>query len=169
VHELAAGASGTIVAILPQGEIRSSLAELGGIDFRGLGLMLSGRQEMTALRCAVVAFEAQAGRLTSKTFVIDTEPVLITGSGALDLESEALEFQFRGQPKHVRLRLRSPLVVRGTLAQPKVGLETRSSLSQAGAVVALGVLLTPLAAIAAFVDPGRAKDADCAALIAANS
>jgi uncharacterized protein involved in outer membrane biogenesis len=167
LHALAAGANGRIVAILPEGEIRASLAELGGIDFRGLGLMLSGKKPMATLRCAVVAFDVQEGRMTAKTFIVDTEPVLISGAGMLDLDSEALDFQFRGHPKHVRLRLRAPLVVGGTLADPEVGLKARNSIAQAGAAVAAGVLLTPLAAIAAFVDAGRTKDADCAALIAA--
>ncbi|MEO6078510.1 MAG: AsmA family protein [Steroidobacteraceae bacterium] len=168
VHELAASADGTIVAILPQGEIRASLAELGGLDLRALGLKLSGNKEMTTLRCGVAAFEAHDGKLTSTAFVIDTEPVLITGKGMLDLTSEALDFQFRGHPKHVRLRLRTSLVVGGTMAQPVVGLKAGNSVAQTGAGVALGVLLTPLAAIAAFIDPGRAQDADCAALIATN-
>jgi uncharacterized protein involved in outer membrane biogenesis len=168
LHELAASADGTIVAILPHGEIRASLAELGGIDFRGLGLMLSGKQEMTTVRCGVAAFEAHDGTLTSKALVLDTEPVLITGTGMLDLDSEALDFQFRGNPKHVGLRLRTSLVVHGTLAQPVVGLKAGRSMAQAGAGVALGVLLTPLAAIAAFIDLGRAQDTDCAALIATN-
>lgn len=165
-HELAANAEGIIVAILPAGQIRASLAELGGIDFRGLGLVLSGKSEMTTVRCGVAAFGAQDGMLTSKVLVVDTEPVLITGTGLVDLDSEALDFQFRGHPKHVGLRLRTSLVVHGTLAQPVVGLKAGSSIAQAGAGVALGVLLTPLAAIAAFIDPGRAQDADCAALIA---
>ncbi len=165
VHEIAAGADGSIAAILPQGEIRASLAELGGIDFRGLGLMLSGKKSMINLRCAVVALDLADGKLKSKALVVDTEPVLITGAGMLDLDSEALDFQFRGHPKHVRLRLRTALVVQGTLAERAVGLKASSTLAQTGASVVLGVLLTPLAAIAAFVDPGRAQDADCAALI----
>jgi len=166
VHELAVSANGTIVAILPQGEIRASLAEVGGIDLRALGLMLSGKKEMLNLRCGVAALEARGGKLTSSAFVVDTEPVLITGKGALDLDSEALDFQFRGYPKHVRLRLRTALVVGGTLSRPAVGLKAGHSIAQTGAGVALGVLLTPVAALAAFIDPGRAKDADCAALIA---
>jgi hypothetical protein len=168
LHELAASADGTIVAILPHGEIRASLAELGGIDFHGLGLMLSGQKEMTTVRCAVAAFEAHDGTLKSKALVVDTEPVLITGTGTVDLHSEALDFQFRGHPKHIGLRLRTSLVVHGTLAQPEVGLKAGSSIAQGGAAVALSVLLTPLAAIAAFIDPGRAQDADCVALIANN-
>ena len=86
----------------------------------------------------------------------------------VDLGSEALDFQLRSHPKHAGVRLRTSLVVHGTLAQPVVGLKAGSSVAQAGGGVALGVLLTPLAAIAAFIDPGRAQDADCAALIATN-
>jgi uncharacterized protein involved in outer membrane biogenesis len=142
VHELAASADGTIVAILPHGQIRASLAEAGGLDFRGLARMLSGKKEMTAVRCGIVSFQAQHGTLTSRALVIDTEPVLITGSGLLDLHSEALDFQFRGHPRHFRMGLRASVIVRGTLAQPVIRLKAGRSIAQ---------------------------DADCAALVAANS
>ncbi|MEO8308412.1 MAG: AsmA family protein [Pseudomonadota bacterium] len=166
VHEIAASANGTMVAILPHGEIRKSLAELAGMDFRALGLALSDKKQMTPVRCGVMAFEAHDGTLTSDALVVDTEPVLITGKGTLDLDSEALDFQLQGHPKHFGLRLRSPVVVHGTLSQPQIGLKAGNALAQGAAGVALGVLLTPVAAIAAFIDPGRAQDADCAALIA---
>ncbi|HEV7633523.1 MAG TPA: AsmA family protein [Steroidobacteraceae bacterium] len=166
LHQLAASANGTVTAILPHGEIRSALAEIAGIDFRGIGLLMTGDKQTTEVRCAVAAFEAHDGTLTANPFVFDTDRVLFTGEGTLNLATEALDFRFRGHPKRARLRLRTALTLHGTLAQPVVGLEAGSSLAQAGAGVALGVLLTPLAAVAAFIDPGRAKDADCAALIA---
>jgi uncharacterized protein involved in outer membrane biogenesis len=168
LHELAASADGTIVAVLPQGEIRAALAELVGLDLRGVGLMLSGKQPMTPVRCAVAALDAHDGALTAKTLVLDTGPVLMTGSGMVDLNTEALDFQFRGHPKHIGLRLRTSLVLQGTLSQPQVSLKKGSALAQTGAGIAAGVLLTPLAALAAFIDPGRAQDADCAALITEN-
>jgi len=167
LHQLAASANGTVTTILPHGEIRSALAEIAGIDFRGIGLLMTGDKRTTEVRCAVAAFEAHDGTLTANPFVFDTDRVLFTGEGTLNLATEALDFRFRGHPKHVRLRLRTALTLHGTLAQPVVGLEAGSSVAQTGAGVALGVLLTPLAAVAAFIDPGRAKDADCAALIAA--
>ena len=63
------------------------------------------------------------------------------------------------------MRLRSPVVIHGTLAHPSIGVQAGAGLGQAAAAVALGVVLTPLAAVLAFVDPGLAKDADCAALL----
>jgi len=98
--------------------------------------------------------------------VVDTTHVLVTGGGNVNLRDEALNLSLRGQPKEVRLvRLRSPVKVSGTLAHPDIGLQPGNALGQAGGAAALGALLTPVAAILAFVDRGLAKDANCAALI----
>jgi hypothetical protein len=48
---------------------------------------------------------------------------------------------------------------------PHVGVEPKKALVQVAAATALGVLLTPVASILAFVDPGLAKNADCAPLL----
>jgi uncharacterized protein involved in outer membrane biogenesis len=168
IHQVAAGANGTVTAVLPHGAMRASLAELTGIDLRGLGLLLTKNKEEIAVRCGVASFQAHAGTLTAQTVVLDTDPVLITGAGQVHLDSEAVDLMLRGHPKSVRLlRLRSPLLVRGTLSHPSIDIQAHNSLAQTAGAVALGVLLTPLAAVLAFVDPGLAKDTDCAALLAA--
>ena len=64
------------------------------------------------------------------------------------------------------VRLRSPIRLTGTLAKPHVGIEPGKALLQAGTGTVLAALLTPIAAILAFVDPGRAKDANCPDLLA---
>jgi uncharacterized protein involved in outer membrane biogenesis len=166
VHELASKANGRVTAVLPHGAVRSSLAELAGFDLRALGLMATGNQEDTGIRCGVASFDAKDGLLSSQTLVIDTEPVLITGGGIIDLGSEGLDLRFEGRPKRPRLRVRAPLLVRGTLGHPSFSIEAKKPAAQAGGAIALGVLLTPVASILAFVDPGLAKDADCAALLA---
>ncbi|MDB6102729.1 MAG: AsmA family rane protein [Gammaproteobacteria bacterium] len=166
IHELASNAKGKVTAVLPQGAVRSSLAELAGFDLRGLGLMATGNKEDTAIRCGVASFDAQDGRLTARTLLIDTEPVVITGEGTIDLASETLDLRFQGRPKHPRLRVRAPLLVRGPLRHPSFSIDPRKPAAQAGGAIALGMLLTPVAALLAFVDPGLAKDADCAALLA---
>jgi uncharacterized protein involved in outer membrane biogenesis len=151
---------------LQHGAVRSSLAELAGFDLRALGLMASGNKEDTAIRCGVASFDARDGKLTAQTLVIDTEPVLITGGGTIDLGSETLDLRFEGRPKRPRLRVRAPLLVRGTLGHPSFSIEPKKPAAQAGGAIALGMLLTPVAAILAFVDPGLARDAACAELLA---
>ena len=169
IHQLAVSSNGTVAAVLPHGAIRASFAELTGIDVtRGLGLVLRKDQAETAVRCGIASFQIHDGTLTAQSLVVDTDPVLITGKGEIHLDSEGLDLAVRGRPKSWRLvRLRSPVLIQGTLAHPSIRLDARNSLAQTGEAVALGVVLTPLAALLAFVDPGLAKDADCAALLAA--
>jgi AsmA family protein len=164
IHELAASANGTLTAVLPKGAMRSSLADATGVSLRAVGLMLSGDQE-TPVRCALASFRAKDGKLNTEHFVIDTESVLIDGSGTIDLGTETLDLTMRGHPKKVRIgRLRTPLYVRGQLAHPSFAISGNRLLGQAGAAVAIGLAVAPAAAVLALVDPGLAKNADCATL-----
>jgi AsmA family protein len=167
VHKTAADAEGDITLVIPKGEMREALAELTGIDVsRALGLILTKNERNTDVRCGVANFKADNGDLKATAFVIDTTNVLVTGQGQIDLKSETLDLSLRGQPKKVRiLRLRTPIMVRGTLLQPKIGVQPGKLAAQTGGALALGALLTPVAALLAFVDGGLAKDANCAALI----
>jgi len=147
--------------------MRAVIAELTGIDLsRGLGLFLTKSDATTAVRCGVANFHAGAGDLKATTFVIDTNHVLVTANGHVDLSSERLDLALRGQPKELRLfRLRTPIVVHGSLSHPQIGVQAGKAIGQAGGAAALGVLLTPLAAVLAFVDKGLAKDANCVSLL----
>jgi uncharacterized protein involved in outer membrane biogenesis len=167
VHKTAENADGDITLVIPQGEMREAFAELTGIDLgRGLGLILTKNERNTAVRCGVASFKAAGGELTATTLVIDTTHVLVTGQGDINLKSEALDLSLRGQPKEARmLRLRTPITLRGSLLQPKIGVQPGKLAAQTGGAVALATLLTPVAAVLAFVDGGLAKDANCAALI----
>ncbi|MEP6547828.1 MAG: AsmA family protein [Gammaproteobacteria bacterium] len=168
VHQVAASSNGTVTAVLPHGSLRAALAELTGIDLGGLGLLLAKSDRGTAVHCGVASFRAEGGVLTSESLVVDTESVLITGKGKIDLESEAVDLMLYGHPKGVRLgRLHAPVQLRGTLAHLSAGIQVGHAMAQTAGAVALGIVLTPLASILAFVDPGLAKDADCAALLGA--
>jgi hypothetical protein len=167
LHQVAASSNGTVTAVLPHGSLRAALAELAGIDLRGLGLLLAKSDRQTAVHCGVASFSAKDGTLKAQSLVLDTDAVLITGDGSVHLDSEALDLVLHGYPKGVRLmRLRAPVLVRGTLAHPSPGIQMGNAAAQTAEAVALGAVLTPLASALAFVDPGLAKDADCAALLA---
>ncbi len=158
IHQIAASANGTVTAVLPRGSLRAALAELAGIDLRGVGLLLAKSGRETPVHCGVASFRAQDGVLQAQSLVVDTDSVMTTGAGSINLDSEALDLDLRGHPKGVRLmRLRSPLEVRGTLSHPSVAIRMGGTAAQTAAAVALGVLLTPLASVLAFVDPGLAR------------
>ena len=167
VHKTAENANGDITLVIPQGEMREAFAELTGIDLsRGLGLILSKNERNTQVRCGVANFKAGDGELKATTLVIDTTHVLVTGQGSINLGTEALDLSLRGQPKEARmLRLRAPIMLRGSLLQPKIGVQPGKVAAQTGGAIALAALLTPVAAVLAFVDGGLAKDANCGALV----
>jgi uncharacterized protein involved in outer membrane biogenesis len=167
IHKLASTADGAVSFIIPQGEVNEAMAELTGINVtRGLGLLLSKNETKTSIRCGVVDFQAQKGELTAKSFFIDTTDVLITGRGGINLDTEALDLALQGDPKKLRLtRLRTPITVKGTLKHPAVGIDAGKLAGQGAVATALGTLLTPVAAVIAFIDPGRAKNKDCAASV----
>ena len=146
LHQVAATANGIVTVLVPHGTVRASLAELAGMDLRALGLLVSKDTHDTALRCAIAVFKDHDGTLTVQDFVADTEPVLITGSGQIQFDTETLDLTLQGEPKELRLfHWRSPVLIKGTLSHPAIDIHARKF---------------------ELVDTGKAKDADCGSLIA---
>ncbi len=166
VHEVAATADGVLTLVVPHGEVRQSLGELLGIDAtRGLGLLLAKDKSEMGVRCAVADFEAKDGILTARNIVFDSDTVLTTGKGTVNLKDETVDLTLQGAPKEFRLvRVMAPITIGGHLKSMKIGVKPGAAPLQAGAAVALGVLFPPLALLP-FVNPGLAHDADCAAAV----
>ncbi|MET0987387.1 MAG: AsmA family protein [Steroidobacteraceae bacterium] len=167
VHDVMAGVNGRVYAIVPRGEVRAAFAELTGINVaRGLGLLLKGDDERAEIRCGIAQFDVEEGIMRAENVVFDTEDVRITGRGEVRLGPEELDLTIKGEPKKVRVaRLRTPVKVGGHLRKPSVGIDAAKAAQQGAIAVALGAV-TPLAAVLAFIDPGLAKDENCAALLA---
>jgi uncharacterized protein involved in outer membrane biogenesis len=167
VHRLMADADGSLVAVIPHGDIRAALAELTGIDLKGIGLLLARSEGRAPVRCGVARFDISDGTATAQSFVLDTQNVLITGKGSIDLGTEQLALTIQGQPKKFHfVRVRAPVEIKGPLRKPSFGPDKGQLIKQSGIAAALGTLLTPVAAMLAFVDPGLAKDQDCSELLA---
>ena len=170
VSQVLAHSQGSITAIVPQGQVEEAFAELAGIDVaKGLGLVLSNDQRQIPVRCGIADFGLQNGELAARHVLFDTQNVRIDGSGKIALDSEKVDLRIQGKPKKLRLvRLNAPISIKGTLRKPRIGIQPEKTVIQAGAAVALAAVATPLAAVLPFVDPGLAKDANCAALVAEN-
>lgn len=169
IHKLASNADAGFSAVIPHGEMTRGLAELTGINvLQGLGLLLGKDETKTEIRCGVMDFQAHQGVLTAETLFVDTSNVLIKGKGNVNLSTEALDFEIQGDPKKMRFaRVRSPITVDGTLQHPAIGINVKKLAAQGAVASALGILLTPVAAALAFIDPGLAKNKDCGAALSA--
>jgi uncharacterized protein involved in outer membrane biogenesis len=166
VHKAFGSADGEVTVVAPNGEIREAIAELMGVNvIKGLGLL--NKKDTTPIRCAVAHFETKSGVMRADNIVLDTGPVILKGQGNVNLATERMNFSLRGHDKKFRVgRVLVPVSVKGPLLAPKLGINPGPAIAQGGVAVTLGSLLSPLAAILPFVDPGLAKDANCAALIA---
>jgi len=166
VHAIAADANGTFSIVLPDGQMREAFAELAGIDVvRGLGLLLTKKDQTVPIRCGVIEFKLKDGDAQAEHILFDTENVLVTGDGHITLGDEKLDLNIKGEPKKPRFdRLRAPVNIRGSMRHPAISLSTPALLKQGAAAAVLGAVATPFAAVLAFVDPGLAKNVDCAAL-----
>jgi uncharacterized protein involved in outer membrane biogenesis len=170
LHQVAASADGAATAMLSQGAMRSSLADLAGSEIRGLGLLLAKSPQGTAVHCGVAGFAAHHGILGAQILVVDTDPALIIGDGTIHMDSEALDLTLRGHSKGSRVvPSTASVLVRGTLARPSLEIQGGKSMAQSAGTAALNVLLAPLAPVLAFVHRDRARDADCATLLDAAS
>ncbi len=167
VHKVASSAAGVFTAVVPQGTMKKSLAEWAGVNvLSALGLSLAGDTSQTNLRCAVMSFEARDGVLNSRQMVLDTDPTRLDGQGTVNLKDETVNLTLQGKPKHFQfLHLNAPITLSGKLAAPVLGVDSKAVITQ-GAIGAGLALLSPFAAILAFVDPGLAKDANCAGILA---
>ncbi len=168
--EILASLNGDIRAHLREGAVSHTAIEVAGVDVaQALGVMVKGDDALPIL-CNVVDLDVASGVATPKVFVMNTKDSTVWIDGTVSLKTEALDLRAVVSPKDFSpLTLRTPIHVRGVLAQPSVSLETGKLAAKAGASLLLA-LLNPLAAIIPFVDPGsrdaaHQADAECANLV----
>jgi len=168
IHKAASTANGALTFVVPHGQVRQAFAELLGINVASaLGLLLTGDQSQTDVHCAVADFAAKNGVMALRQFVFDTPVVMATGEGTVDLKNEQIDLAITGHPKKPQLiRVRAPITIKGPFDHPSIGVDPKSAIVQGGLAAGVALVLSPLAAILPFVDPGLGKDADCGALLA---
>jgi hypothetical protein len=106
-----------------------------------------GKQDThSEITCAVLGFDLVDGMVrTSPNIVVQTSKMNIISEGVIDLDTEIINFNFNTRPRR-RLsisagELINPYIrVSGTLTEPKISLDGRSSALAGGAAVVTGGL-----------------------------
>lgn len=161
------GSSNGEVALISSGGDASKLAVvLTNLDLaRATQLLLRGDTN-SEIRCIVAHFVAEDGTMFARRLVMDTEVEKVVGEGSVDFARERYDLTLNAESKRPSiLALRGPIVVQGTFKSPRVQPAMGPVAARVGASVALGVALTPIAALLPLVDVGGNADADCGALI----
>lgn len=157
--------SGDVALIMGEGQISNLLLELINLDGREIIKFLIGGDRIVRVRCGASSFDVSNGLMTSRAVMFDTTDTVIYGRGSANLATEQLDLWLYPYPKEKSiLSLRSPINIGGTFGAPKVSPDKKALIQRGGAAAALGAL-NPLLALAATIEPGTGKDADCGSIL----
>lgn len=158
--------SGSVALLMGQGEVSNILLEFMGLDGGEIIKFLVGGDKNVRLRCAAAAFDVKQGLMSSRAILLDTADTVFNGNGQINLANETLDLVLYPKPKDRSiLSLRSPLKITGTFADPSAGPDKGALAGRAGMALLLGAI-NPLLALAATVETGPGKDADCEGVLA---
>jgi uncharacterized protein involved in outer membrane biogenesis len=169
VRKSLATADGEIRLVMNSGTMSNLALELLGLDIaESLGFLIGGDKNVT-IRCLIGSMKVTKGELVPRAFVLDTTDTTVTAEGAISLRDESMNLRVKAHPKDISiLAARSPIHVGGHLGRPDVNIEVAPLAARGAGAVLLGALLSPLASVLAFVDPGLEQDSDCAKLLQEN-
>ena len=165
VAQMLGGSSGNVALLMGRGQISNMLLEIAGLDGGEIVKFFLTGDRNAELRCAAATFDVSKGLMTSRALLLDTSDTVIYGAGSISLASESMDLVLRPYPKDKSiLSLRSPLKVSGSFSRPKAGVDPAALTGRAGIALVLGAL-NPLLGLAATIETGPGKDADCRAVL----
>jgi uncharacterized protein involved in outer membrane biogenesis len=167
MRSLLGNADGRVTVIGGPSRISGRRLDLWAADL--IPTMLSPRwqrENVTEMNCIAAKIELKQGLAKLESLILDTQRITITGSGTLNLETEALDLNLAPRPKRPSLvSLANPVTIRGTLAKPDVSvaqLPSRRRLLRTGL---LAGLINPAFLLIAFSDTGTGVANPCGAAI----
>jgi uncharacterized protein involved in outer membrane biogenesis len=164
VRESLATSSGRIAIVMPQGTMWARNIQLSELDVGVFVQKLFEKKltEPVSINCGLIAFTVRNGVASADPILIDTQKNVILGRGSFNFKDESLDLDVRADGKKFSLFSgQSPVGVGGYFAAPSIDPISPALLARGGAAIGVGAVLSPLAAILAFVDVGDAKSAAC--------
>jgi uncharacterized protein involved in outer membrane biogenesis len=164
-----ATSNGRMAFIIPAGTMWTRNIQLAELD---IGTFLQKMfqkklKEPVAINCGLIAFTVRDGIAAADPILIDTRKNVILGHGGFSFRSEAIDMSIRADAKTFSLFSgQSPVGVGGYFAAPSINPISPQLVARAGVAAGAGALVSPFAAILAFIDPGDAKAAACGPVLA---
>lgn len=165
LRALASSLAGEARLLGRDGRIEGRALDLAAADLLRLLAPWTEGGDDTRLTCMLFASTIRDGRAHVDALAIDSERVLVTGEGVIDLGRERLDLELTPRPKDPSLlSLATPVDVRGPLAAPSVSPD-EAALARSAAGALLGNLVLPGAGfLLPFLSAG-AEDHPCAATL----
>lgn len=169
LHAIAASASGQTNLAVGEGTINSKMFALVSNDLAKAVIPNGSGGDTARLVCALSRFDFQGGVGTSKALAVETDSLITTGGGTIDLGSERLDLLLKPKPKKASLAsLAFPIRVSGPLTSPSAGIDKEGA-AIGLATAAGGIALTGgVGALLPMMSTGNASSGTggCASLAA---
>lgn len=144
--ELLARGDGAVTLSMAGGNVSALLIDLAGLRLGNAIFSALGLPNRTRIECFVADLGLERGVLNSRTVLLDTEDVLITGSGNVSLVQERLDVQLHPESKSLTIAaLPTSINVTGSFADPSVTPDFTELGIRGGIAAALGFVAVPLA------------------------
>ncbi len=175
VAQIMADLSGKTVLVLKNGKLHNKYVNFLGGDLKELLLEklnpVSKSKDYTMLNCLVHGFDIKGGIAKISSLFVETDHMVISGGGKIDLRKETLDVGFEPDSKSsggviptdldVSLsQLVKPFTLSGTLKEPAIGLDVGKAITTIGKTAVGFTLFGPVGLAAAVLSQGKdAKDA----------
>lgn len=162
VREIMADLSGDAGLALENGKMSSLIIEALGMDATEAVGVLVAKKQTVPMDCLIASLEVKAGQVSPRVILASTNDSDVVVSGKMDLRAETLEALIRTLPKDFSVgSLRTPIKISGPFYKIHVDVVRPELAGRIAAAVALGVLLSPVAALLPLIEPGLQADGAC--------
>jgi uncharacterized protein involved in outer membrane biogenesis len=172
VRKSLATSSGRIAFIMPAGTFWTRNVQLSELDI-GTYIQKMFEKKLkdpVQINCGLIAFTVRDGIAAADPILIDTKKNVVGGRGGFSFRTESLDLAIEADAKTFSLfSAQSPIGVEGYFAAPKIDPISGELVARAGAGLGLGALVSPLAAVIAFIDPGDAESTACGPVLSGAS
>ena len=168
VARMLATSTGETRLFIRDGTFSKQMLDLAALNVGSVVVAkLFGENEEVKLRCAIADLEVTDGVAQTRSVKLSTDEALVQATGTVDLRNEQMNLRIKPESLEWKfLSLRTPLYVRGTFADPKVGLEPGPLLLRAGAAVAAAAVAPVALALVPITVPAAEDDESCSVLLA---
>lgn len=168
VAEMLGSASGEARLYVRDGTLSKQLLDLAALNLGSVIVAkLFGEDHEVHLRCAVADLSIKNGIAQTRSAKLSTNEAFVEAVGTMDMRHEHLDLRIKPESlKWKFLSLRTPLYVRGSFANPQVGIEPGPLLLRAGAAVIAAAVAPVALALVPITVPAADDDAHCAQLMA---
>ena len=170
--------NGKTSLVMGDGKIDNAYIETFGADISSSIFRLfnpsKAKTEYTRINCFVSLFDVKDGMAVTSALVMDTPLMVVAGDGKINLKTEEIDLSLHPSPKEgvggVSLslgELAKPFKLKGTLANPSLGIDPTGATLAVGKAIGGVVLFGPFGLVAALASKSSEDKNPCLAAVEA--